>query len=301
MEQNNVVNLLQIDNIDDLIDCVNYKAKYKSHYITLNTNKAIFNLNDPKDFHWKYYPNQRIQTDGVSSYKNIQNIVGIRLTNVRLDAGSSSNNQKLFPWYNNDGTETPTLNTPILTLLIKEFDNQAIITGEGRKYHFMLTNLIASMGETEMETKGDGYYWFRHTIQQLESITINLAAPFYTIDLPIGFSYLKPSNVTYVTPNMFLMWHAFDASYVASDTIYIAGYTTDTPIIHKDFISYVNRQEGHIVTQKIPTFLRINVDTAHSGIVPSSLSYNASLDGIVMRVYNPKKKLLLDLEIISKE
>lgn len=185
-------------------------AQYRRAYILLDTDNVDPNLTSDTQFGWRFMNCPVVQDGTISAVADIRDIVAMRIFPVKT--------QLLTPVGETGKTY---INNVIdlnhnFTILIHEFQSQAYIGKEGRKFHFVLYPQLMNPTITAFRPitpanpyyeyttsgKGNGWFWFRTPITSINTLTVSMANPFDLVKfdtnvrtlIPIEFTYLRDVN-----------------------------------------------------------------------------------------------------------
>jgi hypothetical protein len=161
-----VGDFLGVEKLNEFKMLFNPESMHTYQYLLMDTNFRDTTTEIPTDitsFRWKYAPTQFIGQGFCNSVGVIQNIIAIKLYQLRI------------PYL-------ATMNTDAkrVSVLIEEFAAQAFIGENGRRFHFMTRpNFITGQTDIELSTEdyNDNIFHFRKPIKTLDSITVSFGNP----------------------------------------------------------------------------------------------------------------------------
>jgi hypothetical protein len=287
------------EDIAALQSSVLQKSRYKSFYITLDSNNRSELSEGLRKFIWEYsYGNLPYRKGFVQTTQKIKNIVGMRIHPISIYHNSS------VPLFNYN-----------FTILIEEFASQSVLCHEDRRYHFMLrynndypyTNQYGNplvfltlnyyaedMSHindypllTNLNPNDDGYFWFDKTILDINSFTITLGNPVQQIDFPFIFTTIQGFWVTYGAITN-ILHTSFKLN--TGDIVKIENFTTTNPTADAAIINILNRNEGHVITF---------IDGANFTIAVDTSTLSAPPVGFTFIIRNISMNISISLEIIT--
>ena len=181
---------LGIDDITELKLLFNPESLYVHYYLVLDTdyrNRTAEVSSNITKFRWNYTPTQNISQVGFcNSVGVIRDIIGIRLYQPRVPN---------LPAMNTDAKR--------VSILIEEFQSQAFICENNRRFHFLLQPIfpdyVVTSIELSTEDYNDGIFTFRKPITTFDTITISFADPINILSFTTPFDrfYLAFEFVCY--------------------------------------------------------------------------------------------------------
>lgn len=264
----NISNFMGFTNLQKMVDNFYPQRKYYEQilYLDLLSFKEII---DNKKVQWLYSTNK--DQRGVTSAKQIKNIIGMQLCPFHIYAQSSNVDYDNF------------------RILIEELSNQAYYSQSG-KFHFdTLPNKTPSILNLtyNMIPSNNGWFWFRSPIQIFDTITV----VFKDQNGVKNFSDIvrTDSNLDTVSTNDILNVYATDPVAVeiknidlgngATDRVIIRGFTTDQPTTDKNIIDKINTQYGHLIT---PNFTYVDAAIDLIGVDGTGLVGTPILSNMIM-------------------
>ena len=201
---------------------LNPKSQYKHVYVLLDTENASEVLSAGTRFTWNFMPDANLAAGTVNAIGAAHDLVGMRIFPIKTDLISTPSHTFVestvgiglagfpaSPIYRNDFTN---LNNNF-TILVEEFQAQAFVGRDGRKFHFVLfpfllnplsKNLYGSWTpnnpyyEFQTSGKGNGQFWFKTPITGFSTITISMANPFVTFPLSKTTRTLIPLELIFL-------------------------------------------------------------------------------------------------------
>lgn len=240
-EKNHVVDIFKKNSLDTLI----YNIFPQKRVFSIPVYLSLFNYsrlldNDTKiqyDLTTNKLPNS------ISTTVPVQNVIGF----------------KVHPFFLY--TTTVILKNG-MNLFIEEFAGHSVVTKNNTNYHIsstisITTNTVGSYGDfAYLYHPKQKYIQFRSPVQSLSTITISFMSfdPFIN-NIPIKYEWLlriyHMTNVV-VTPDIILFQSRRVSFYqlppYGSNNFFIVNiknFKANDPVIDKEFIDYVNREEGH--------------------------------------------------------
>lgn len=205
-ESNRFNNISRIFNnynsIKKITRVTNPSLHYKSVYVLLDTNNASDVLSEGTRYRWNFRPDAVLLSGSVNGLGVTNKLIGMRIYPMKTDVKSEPSDTftgsglldvisgpGLPELYYNDFTN---LNSNF-TILIEEFQSQAYVGREGRKFHFVLFPFLMETAkqfgfpdwtplnpyyEFVTSGKGNGQFWFKNPITEFSTLTISMGNPF---------------------------------------------------------------------------------------------------------------------------
>jgi hypothetical protein len=291
LEKINIKSLFQVSDKYQLQMLINPTALYERNYIELDSNNAIVDVKTPTvidilrgntastTYYWEYMESALQSFGVVNTTAKIKNVVGIRMYPLKFAA---------VPF--NVGVYN------VFNILFQEFQSQAFIGHQGRKFHFtllptsVLTGTSSGYVEYSPYEHNKGYTWFRTPYTTLKSFTLTLAEGNTVISLPTSnqlgrvydpSDYTNPGTITSSTVNL-----------QTGNLVVISNFTTNDPIADAVVIAQVNDPAGHIITVIDASRFTIPVDLT----VISPINRR---NEFLIQIVNKNARTVIPLEIIS--
>ena len=244
--------------IDSIFGLTNYKLKlllnpkslHKKYYICLDSFNKNLTTSDDVNFSWDVSRNNSITKGSIVLSDNVKDLIQIKIYEPIIPIPIEGIN----------------LDARRISILFKEFSNQAFISNENRKYHFLTKpyydqGLIVKQTSVILDTTGyhNGTCIFKNPITNIDRFTINFGQPdelcrFYDDRLYATLTAGATTLLTFATNHNFL---------IGSDTVVsIADFTTATVAVDYSTITTINRTKGHIATVTTSTQMTIPIDTS---------------------------------------
>ena len=277
---------------------LNPEALYEHNYIELDSKNAVSttvntnNINifqayaNATTYRWEYMESALQAFGVVNTVAKIKNVIGIRMYPLKFAV-----TRGYVDFYNT------------YNILIEEFQAQAFIGHQGRKFLFTVTPTVVQLDaysryvEYSPYEHNKGYCWFKTPYTTLKSFTLTLAQGNDIISLPT--SNVSGAVVNYATgsiptsyANPGVIWCFSPHNSKTGDILVISGFTTNDPVTDAVVIAEVNNPNGYAITV---------IDSLHFSI-PVDLTVVSNADRIneaVVTIVNLNIRTVIPLEIIS--
>lgn len=245
--------IANINNIDKLIRIMNPKAYKKVAYVCLDSRYAEF-LDNNTRLRFAYTNFISEFNNATSVIGNVKNIISVRMLSMTIRSFSSVADRA--------------------GIAIDEFNAQAIVLPNGRRFHFMglLNDLSFPVPLTARNAKqvpiipdvsiyrkyellagykfNEGFYHFNKPITSINTLTVSISDPFSLVTIPkYEFMNVQVANVTATTVDLI-----FDGPHYYNDSdifsMFIDEFTTTDPVSDAVLINWLNTQE-HLLANVI--------------------------------------------------
>jgi hypothetical protein len=278
----NITSLFGLQNVNDAVRKLNPKSMLRKNYIFLDSRYRILNTSPSEGitkFTWAYtLGSQQAEQGTVNLIGNVRDIVGFRVYPCRIPYVASADNSYAR-----------------ISMLIHDFDSQAFIAHENRKFHFMFRSSIDSdFIELDTDKQNDGYFWFERPVTAATNLSISFGSPLESItfdndrDIVLSVDYFGMTPLTKVTTTEPHNLNNGDRVYFSRFNIgAINVLLKDQTDINNAIKEKMNRISGFLITVIDSNNFSISFDT--------SLIQNPLSDPF--DVYYGSKRLFIPLEI----
>lgn len=189
----NITSLFGLQNATDVVRKLNPKSLLRKNYIYLDSRYRILDKS-PSDgitrFTWSYtLGSQQAEQGTVNLIGNVRDIIGLRVYPCRIPYVASADNSYAR-----------------ISMLIHDFDSQAFIAHENRKFHFMFKSSIDSeFIDLDTDNQNDGYFWFERPVTAATNLSISFGSPLEPItfdndrDIVSNVDYFGIAPLTQIT------------------------------------------------------------------------------------------------------
>jgi hypothetical protein len=278
----NIASILGLQNATEAVRKLNPKSMLRKNYIFLDSRYRILDTSPSEGitkFTWAYtLGSQQAEQGTVNLIGNVRDIIGFRVYPCRIPYVASADNSYAR-----------------ISMLIHDFDSQAFIAHENRKFHFMFRSSIDSdFIELDTDKQNDGYFWFERPVTAATNLSISFGSPLEPIvfdndrDIIASVDYFGIAPLTQFTTTELHNLNNGDRVYFSRFNIgTINPLLKDQTDINNAIKEKMNRSAGFLITVIDDTNFSINFDT--------SLIQNPLADPF--DVYYGSKRLFIPLEI----
>jgi hypothetical protein len=277
-----ITSLLGLQNANDVVRKLNPKSMLRKNYIFLDSRYRILNTS-PSDgitrFSWAYtLGSQQAEQGTVNLIGNVRDIIGFRVYPCRIPYVASADNSYAR-----------------ISMLIHDFDSQAFIAHENRKFHFMFKSTIDSdFIELDTDKQNDGYFWFEKPVTAATNLSISFGSPLEPItfdndrDIVSSVDHFGIAPMTQITTTEVHNLNNGDRVYFNRFNIgAINPLLKDQTDINNAIKEKMNNSDGFLITIIDPNNFSISYNT--------SLIQNPLTDPF--DVYYGSKRLFIPIEI----
>ena len=277
-----ITSLFGLQNATDVVRKLNPKSMLRKNYMFLDSRYRILDTspsNGITRFSWAYtLGSQHTEQGTVNLIGNVRDIIGFRVYPFRIPYVESADNSYAR-----------------ISMLIHDFDAQAFIAHENRKFHFMFKSSIDSdFIELDTDKQNDGYFWFERPVTVATNISISFGSPLEPItfdndrDIVTAVDYFGITPLTQVTTTEPHNLNNGDRVYFNRFNIgSINPLLKDQNDINNAIKEKMNRTTGFLITVIDSNKFSIEFDT--------SLIQNPLSDPF--NVYYGSKRLFIPIEI----
>ncbi len=269
--QFNIQSLFGLNNIYRLRSELYPGANFKREYIVLDTVNRIPD-DKTQNLKWNYVSTNVYQPTAVATKSPVRDLVGMRIYPIHLH-GNLGNSGR-YRW--------------TFTILIEEFEEQAFIAHQSRRFHFMMryTNIVPP----DLTPVNDGFFWFNHPITTIDTLTVTIANPLVDVNLLSSVSPYNNSSVVTVTTTTIEVRLGFNPNFTIGNRFNFDNWSTTDPTADSEAIRIINDYGGHVLLSGTSTLL--------FAISPSIPPLVGALDGKMFLIYNESLRLVIPLELI---
>jgi hypothetical protein len=278
----NIASILGLQNATEAVRKLNPKSMLRKNYIFLDSRYRILNTSPSEGitkFTWAYtLGSQQAEQGTVNLIGNVRDIIGFRVYPCRIPYVASADNSYAR-----------------ISMLIHDFDSQAFIAHENRKFHFMFRSSIDSdFIELDTDKQNDGYFWFERPVTAATNLSISFGSPLEPIvfdndrDIIASVDYFGIAPLTQFATIEPHNLNNGDRVYFSRFNIgAINPLLKDQTDINNAIKEKMNRSDGFLITVIDDINFSIDFDT--------SLIQNPLADPF--DVYYGSKRLFIPLEI----
>jgi hypothetical protein len=216
--------------------------------IMLDTRYRLI-TNNSSTFTWNFVNNENVSDGTVNVSGNINNIISMRLSPIRIPYTASADND-----YSR------------ITLLVNEFSSQSFIGQEGRRFHFINNAIVDNRWIIVCpENFNDGYFYFRTPLNFSSTITVSFGSPLDSLDFDSDRATTTVTAYGAVTTFQTNINHNLETG----DLVYISNFNTLNNITESTIVSSINRPLGHTIDFINNNTFTINVNST-SIVTPSA-------------------------------
>jgi hypothetical protein len=267
----NVVSLFNENNIYKLRSELNPCANFRREYLVLDTLNRI-----PNDrtglLRWNYVSTNVYQATAVATKTPIRDLVGMRIYPIHLHG-----NLGLAARYGST-----------FSLLIEEFEEQAFIAHQDRKFHFLLRN--TNSVPQDLTPMNDGFFWFNFPITTINTLTVSIANPLVKNNLLSAVSQLNTAGNVTVTTTTIQVSLSFIPYFVVGNKFNFDGWSTTNPTADSQAIATINKFTGLTLLSGTSTLL--------FAIDPPIPALVGALNGNRFVMYDETSRIIIPLEMI---
>jgi hypothetical protein len=278
----NIASLLGLQNATEAVRKLNPKSMLRKNYIFLDSRYRILNTSPSEGitkFTWAYtLGSQQAEQGTVNLIGNVRDIIGFRVYPCRIPYVASADNSYAR-----------------ISMLIHDFDSQAFIAHENRKFHFMFRSSIDSdFIELDTDKQNDGYFWFERPVTAATNLSISFGSPLEPITFDNDRDIISSVDYFGITPlTQFTTTEPHNLN--NGDRVYFDRFNIgainpllkDQTDINNAIKEKMNRSAGFLITVINDNNFSIDFDT--------SLIQNPLADPF--DVYYGSKRLFIPLEI----
>jgi hypothetical protein len=278
----NIASLFGLKNATEAVRKLNPKSMLRKNYILLDSRYRILNTSPSEGitkFTWAYtLGSQQTEQGTVNLIGNVRDIIGFRVYACRIPYTASADNSYAR-----------------ISMLIHDFDSQAFIAHENRKFHFMFKSSIDSdFIELDTDKQNDGYFWFERPVTAATNLSISFGSPLEQIvfdndrDIVAVVDYFGIAPLTQITTTEPHNLNNGDRVYFDRFNIgSINPLLKEQTDINNAIKENMNKSAGFLITVINDTNFSIDYDT--------SLIQNPLADPF--DVYYGSKRFFIPLEI----
>lgn len=211
INNSSIASLFNISDTKYVQNMINPSSQYEYSYILLDTNNASPELSSDTTYGWRFVNTNTLSNGTINSVNNIRNLVGMRIYPVTMNLENNIGEPNKI-YYN----KVTNINNNF-TILIHEFQSQAFIGRNNRRFHFSLFPVLMNRAtepingypvipglplnpyyELTTSGKGNGWFWFKKPIIEFSTLTISIANPFDIIKPHANDRILIPIQLIYM-------------------------------------------------------------------------------------------------------
>lgn len=250
---------------------VNPEAANRKNYIMLDTRHRLTDTDGTQEQAWNFLSGSTVNAEGVvNSLGNVKNVVSVQVFPIKIPFKSSI----VANAYGR------------VSMLVKEWQNQAFVGQEGRNFHFMFSATVNGnmIDLVPLADPTVGIFEFAKPITSIDKLTVTWGSPLepITFDLDrmnVTIGYTNPATFTTGVPHNLL----------SGDQVYFQTFTTNNPGADNAIIAQTNQVAGfNVVVTSTTSFQILELDYT---AIPAPNRINP----LVIQSYFGSKRIMIPL------